>query len=108
MLKNIGFAEGLKGVEFVCTEVKAKKMYADGNPVGNEAVRIVAVAQEVGKVNIDLYPFDAEKLDRCKALFGTKFTTADLVGLSDCKIYVYNGFLQVALTATDIEPGLPI
>ena len=110
MFKNEKFIAGFDGQKFIVTGVKPKKLYdAEGKPTSaNEAVRVTAVSRESGEIQIDLVPYADDKLERMTALFGVPFTVNDLTGVTDCKIYVFNGSLRVTITAVDLEPSIDV
>ena len=79
--------------------------FVDGKPTDLiEAVRLTALMQNGEEINIDLRPFSKEKSDRCRECFGMRFSISDLVGIEDCRIFVYQNNLHVTVSASDLSP----
>lgn len=111
MLKGPKWVKGFTPNDtMIVSGIRSKFQYdKEGHTTGAaEAVRITAISQDDGEINVDLYPFTQEKLDRCRNCFGMQFTISDLVGVTDCKIFVYKNALRVTITAADFQPKFDI
>lgn len=109
MLENKDLVNGFMNIPCLVGGTRERKQFLNGKATDViEAVRLTALTENMGTLNIDLCPFTSEKLERCKKHFGEKFTVADLIGVQTCKIYAYEKDVRVNIIAADIQfPGNP-